>query len=373
MANNIGKYLSFLLLINGPNLTALSSLNLETNNSNSVSTEYLDQLPISDYIVGPGDTLSVNVSRDYPELATIVKVDGEGTIFLPKLNRVFVSGLDISELEDVLNKAFEKFVKFPSVEVIVTDYRAIRVFVDGEVENPGLQTLEGSYSIGSRQENNLNGDSQFIPRNQSIFFPTLFDAIRESGGITQFTDLTNIQVIRKNSLSQGGGYKTTTIDFSKVIVYGNTTQNIRIYDSDVIKLTKSKVENKLLLSKAILSNLNPKFIDVYITGRVRNPGKLVVSKASVLTDAIDLAGGTKAIKGSIVFIRFNNDGTIDKRKFKYKRNAKRGSFTNPLMKNGDLVFVDQSFISTTNEVIQDITSPFVGIFSTYGLIKIINE
>ena len=52
----------------------------------------------------------------------------------------------------------------------------------------------------------------------------------------------------------------------------------------------------------------------------------MISRSGTLNDAIDMAGGKKVIKGPITFVRFNNDGTIDKRKFKIKRNAKRGSY-----------------------------------------------
>ena len=31
------------------------------------------------------------------------------------------------------------------------------------------------------------------------------DAIRESGGITEYTDLSNIEIIRKDTISNGGG------------------------------------------------------------------------------------------------------------------------------------------------------------------------
>ena len=79
---------------------------MEANNKSAVYTEYLKKLPPSDYILGPGDSFSVIVSRDYPELDTRVKIDGEGTVFLPKLNRVFVKGLSIAEygLIKILNE-----------------------------------------------------------------------------------------------------------------------------------------------------------------------------------------------------------------------------------------------------------------------------
>ena len=71
------------------------------------------------------------------------------------------------------------------------------------------------------------------------------------------------------------------------------------------------------MRKAILSRLNPKFVNVTVTGRV-NSRSVLLPKSSVLSDAFDVAGGTKIMKGPITFLRFNNDGTFDKRVFRYK-------------------------------------------------------
>ena len=71
--------------------------------------------------------------------------------------------------------------------------------------------------------------------------------------------------------------------------------------------------------------------------------------------------------------RFNNDGSIDNRKISLRRRSKKGSYTNPFMRNGDLIIVGESFFTATNQVINEITSPFVGLFSTYGLIKAISD
>ena len=86
-----------------------------------------------------------------------------------------------------------------------------------------------------------------------------------------------------------------------------------------------------------------------------------------------MAGGTKVLKGPIQFVRFNIDGTIDRRKFRFNPNKKRGSYKNPFMKNGDLVFVDKSIFTTSSEIIQEFTSPFSGLVSTYALYQIIND
>ena len=119
----------------------------KTNSKIDLNIDYLENLPTNDYILGPGDTIAILVSREYEELSSTTIIDGEGTIYVPRLNRIYVEGLTINELNDILNKAFRKFVKFPSVEVQVINYRPIRVLVQGEVENPGLQTLEGSFFV----------------------------------------------------------------------------------------------------------------------------------------------------------------------------------------------------------------------------------
>tara|TARA_B100000212_G_scaffold338962_1_gene316484 strand:- start:1684 stop:2817 length:1134 start_codon:yes stop_codon:yes gene_type:complete len=357
-----------------------------TNSKIDLNIDYLDNLPINDYILGPGDKIKIIVSREYEELSSTTTIDGEGTIYVPRLNRIYVEGLTLNELNKILNKAFRKFVKFPAVEVQVIEYRPIRVFVQGEVENPGLQLLEGSFFVNNfiKKDSELSEakraeiDTGNIRRSTSqnyktTFFPTVFDALRESGGITHFSDLSNIKLIRRNNLSNGSGKIQTTLNFEDVLTTGDTSQNIRIYDSDVIIVGKSDTDNKAFLRKAILSNLNPKFIEVFVTGRIKRPGLTKVSKANVLSDAVDIAGGAKVLRGPVTFLRFNNDGTIDKRKFGFSGNATRGSYENPYLKSGDLIVIGDYPLASINQIITEFTSPIVGMFSTYGLIKAIND
>ena len=108
---------------------------------------YLEQLPTNDYILGPGDEIRITISRDYKELDTLVTIDGEGTVYLPKLHRVYISELSVSELNRLLDIAYKKFVKYPEVETRVVSYRPIKVVVKGELENPGIQSLVGSFRV----------------------------------------------------------------------------------------------------------------------------------------------------------------------------------------------------------------------------------
>ena len=56
---------------------------------------------------------------------------------------------------------------------------------------------------------------------------------------------------------------------------------------------------------------------------------------------------------------------------RYNANAKRGDFNNPYLKNGDVINVQKGAIIKTNEVIKEVTDPFLGIFSTYAVIDAI--
>ena len=350
----------------------------------SIDIDYLDKLPKNKYLIGSGDILGIIIANVYPELDRIVTIDGEGTIYLPRLGRIYVKGLTLKELSFLLNKAYKKYLKYPAIEIEILSYRPIKVLVDGEVVNPGLVSLKGSMALNDSQEsfkerrrnNELTKtyDKDFIIKDKVVnyYFPTVFDAIRQSGGITKYTDLSNIKVIRKNNLSKGAGKIFTTLNFEKVLE-GDVSQNIRIYDADIIRLGKLEKANELIFRKATLSNINPKFSNVIVLGRVEMPGNQKVPRSGTLTDAISIAGGAKVIKGPLRFLRYNNDGTIEKRVFRFNAKAKRGTYKNPYLIDGDLIVVGNSFLSNTTEVLSEITAPINGIFSSYALLKMITN
>ena len=86
-----------------------------------------------------------------------------------------------------------------------------------------------------------------------------------------------------------------------------------------------------------------------------------------------MAGGAKFIKGPVTLMRFNNDRSIDKRKFAYRKRKRKGSYENPNLRDGDFIFVGDNALTTLNEIINEVTSPFIGLFSSYGPIKAITE
>ena len=387
MLKKIWLYFIFIIFIFGNNLPLISSSNnKDINNNSTLTTDYLKNIPANDYILGSGDELEITISRDLPELDKLnLIIDGEGTIILPRIKRIFVKGLTVNELIILLNESFKKYLKYPSVEVVVSEYRPINVFVEGEVVTPGLQTLKGAFTLEDSVPEPIKFEDQFNSNSKASFsnlsnrpgrlsfFPTVFDAIRQSGGITEYSNLSNIQVIRKNKISDGGGKITTKLNLKDLIYSGKNNQNIRIYDGDIISLSKLNVPNSNTLGKAIFSNLNPRFVEVFVAGRVNFPGYIRLSRAGVLTDAVDMAGGAKVLKGPLTFIRFNNDGSVDKRKFRYRKNVKRGSFKNPTLNNGDLIIVGESAFSVISQITREFTKPFAGIYSTYALFEAVSD
>ena len=74
------------------------------NIDNSISIDYLNKKETVDYILGEGDQIMIQISEEIPELSKMVLIDIDGTINLPRLKRVYVSGLSIPELTRLLNE-----------------------------------------------------------------------------------------------------------------------------------------------------------------------------------------------------------------------------------------------------------------------------
>jgi len=65
----------------------------------------------------------------------------------------------------------------------------------------------------------------------------------------------------------------------------------------VVSVGKSDAVLREQLLKAGQTNLSPQFIQVYVSGRVVTPGGVTLPQGSALNQAINLAGGTRLLKG----------------------------------------------------------------------------
>ena len=337
------------------------------------------------YTLGPGDAVVVEL-LDVPEYSGVFTIGPDGTIYLPRLRSLVVEGLTVDELRKFLTEQFSAFVREPQVFVSPAAYRPVRVYVGGEVARPGYYYLSGSQGIEGIEETSTrltgnkntqstssNPATQVGPRflgvqvNKLLRMPTVFDALRTAGGVTPFSKLSEVSVTRKQPLSSGGGKIRTTLDFLALITEGNESQNIRLFDGDTVFVARSPTELREQIIQAGQTNLSPDFIQVYVTGRVREPGVKVLPQGASLDQALAAAGGQKLMRGQVVFIRFNRDGSTDKRKFFVRGTNKAGSYKNPILMAGDVVRVNDSPLSATVTVLSEITGPALGIYSAYSL------
>jgi polysaccharide export outer membrane protein len=347
------------------------------------------QVAYDTYILGPGDGLQIEL-LDLPELSGSFTIGPDGTIYLPRLRALYVEGLTVEELRYFLIEQFRTYVRDPQVFVQPVVYRPIRIYVGGEVKRPGYYTIGGindarsaaeeSIIMNSKNQRSLINSNQLeetqsqknISFGPKFILPTVFDAIKFAQGITPYSNLSKVQVTRKRPLGLGGGRIRTNLDFLSLIINGNESQNIRLFDGDVVSVSKSNTVLREQLLKAGQTNLSPEFMNVFVSGRVNSPGAVTLPQGAVLNQAIAMAGGPKLLKGKVEFIRFTRGGETDRRRFRYNPGAPADAPNNPVLMAGDLININQSIISAGATIIDEFTTPLLGVYSIYSIFNNFN-
>ena len=209
-----------------------------------------------DYVLGPDDEVLVDITG-LSEASYKLNVSPEGTIRIPLVGVVNVSGLTIAEARKVIKNRLSSVYKDltngnTSVSINLGNIRSITVHVIGEVTYPG------SYTIPS--------------------LATVFNALYHSGGPKGTGSFRDIQVIRNNSVIH-------TIDLYDFLVYGKQ-HDLRLQDQDVIKVLPYR--NRVTLA-----------------GEVKTPAIFEMKDGETLEDLITFAGGftEKAYRESITGYR----------------------------------------------------------------------
>ena len=397
------KFFIFLTL----GMSILVPLNFKTyasdNSLSVISNKNYDYKNNYSYILGPGDILNIEIV-DVSEYSGIFSITPEGNLNLPYVREVSVEGKTIGELKNILKEKYSKFIFNPEIFITVAVYRPIRIFITGEIKKPGFYYLAGRQIVVNkknkifdfREQNltQLEEDFEYGPQNflslnpgelkgtaiskneklneedPGFILPTVYDALRRAGGVTPFSKLEDVSIIRKLPTSQGGSIKAN-LNFLNLITNGDEEQNIRLYDGDIIKVARSNVELRDQILKASRTNLSPDFIQVYVTGRIKDPGPKVLPQGATLSQAIASGGGQKLLSGKVEFIRFRRDGSTDKRKIAYSKiiDADAGKENNPVLMAGDIVRVEQTLLSASAELANEFIPPSVGVISIINLLN----
>src|SRR5262249_26412862 len=88
--------------------------------------------PVSAFIIGPEDVLSINVWHE-PDFTLRATVRSDGKISFPLMEDIQASGLTTEELQRQIASGLDKFVQQPQVTVIVEEIHSQMVHVIGSV------------------------------------------------------------------------------------------------------------------------------------------------------------------------------------------------------------------------------------------------
>ncbi len=198
-------------------------------------------IPIpADYVLGPGDTLVVQLYGKENASHSLV-VNREGQIQFPQIGPVNLAGVSFSQAQKVIADIVNEQMIGVRASVTMGALRTIRVFVLGEVERPG------SFTVGS--------------------LSTMTNALFESGGVTAVGSLRNVQLKRNGKL-------VTTLDIYDLLLRGDTSGDSRLLPGDVIFVP-------------------PVGKTVGITGEVKRPATYEIKTTATAQELIELAGGLK--------------------------------------------------------------------------------
>jgi protein involved in polysaccharide export with SLBB domain len=154
----------------------------------------------SEYVVGPGDTLEVQLLGATDDELTLT-VGRDGTIQFPELGPIAVAGLRFPEARQAIEERVSQGMIGTRAVVSMGDMRTITVFITGEAEAPG------SYSVSA--------------------LSTITNALFASGGIKETGSLRNVQLKRRGRL-------VAVLDLYDLLLRGDSRNDLRLQSSDVI-------------------------------------------------------------------------------------------------------------------------------------------
>ena len=89
-----------------------------------------------DYVVTPGDSLTINLWGAVTQSVVRV-IDNEGKILLPEAGALQVAGLSLDQAEKLIRTALMQQYRDARVSVTISRLHSVRVYVVGDVQRPG--------------------------------------------------------------------------------------------------------------------------------------------------------------------------------------------------------------------------------------------
>lgn len=199
----------------------------------------------ANYKLGPGDEVAIDIwGASQSNIQETISPDGN--IYVEGIGPVHLSGLTVTQANKFLKEQFGQIYSSISgddpdsnIRLSLAQNRTIQVHVMGEVENPGTYTMSS--------------------------FATIFNALYQAGGVSEYGTLREVKVYRDDKL-------VSTYDVYDFILNGNSNTGIRLEDNDVVTVDAYK-------------NL------VSVTGNVKRPMYYEMLGTETVAQLLKYAGG----------------------------------------------------------------------------------
>jgi len=151
------------------------------------------------YLIGPEDILFIRVWRE-PDFTLPAAVRPDGKITMPLVGDVQASDKTPMQLTKSITDMLGKYLNNPDVNVMVTEVRSKKYYIDGEVLKPGTYLL--------------------------VTPTTVLEALSNCGGFRDFANSKKIRILRKGNILH--------FNYKDVSKGKNLEQNILIESGDHI-------------------------------------------------------------------------------------------------------------------------------------------
>lgn len=163
-----------------------------------------------DYVLSTADTLEMTIYRE-PDLATRSKIASDGTVQLPLIGEIKVSGLTIREAREYIRRRYDAdYLVNPQINLDLVNFAERKFTILGQVARPGSYPMPGGKALG------------------------LLEAVGIAGGFTRSADKGKV-VIRRTS--EGGTEGSFKVNAKKLSAGGSESFNIQ--PGDVISVGES--------------------------------------------------------------------------------------------------------------------------------------
>ncbi|MEW5799927.1 MAG: SLBB domain-containing protein [Bacteroidota bacterium] len=266
----------------------------------------------NEYVVGPGDIFNVGIWSTVP-LTFQVPVTPEGSVVIPTVGEIFISGKTLFDARELVLKEIKK--KYISGNATFTLYvpRQFTVTVSGMVLNEGIYTVSATQRVDALLQT-ANNEMQLKEKSFTQDFAKIEE---EATGKLSAASKRHIKIMRKNG-------NTVLADIIRFYGTHNTSSNPLLQDGDVVVVPPS--------------NISKDYIGIH--GAVAIEGTYEFVEGDSLTTLLAIAGGltSYADPERIMLVRSSNEGGISETPVSYN-DIETGKSPDIPLRAGDRIIV----------------------------------